>query len=110
MTMTDKRSIAAGVTTLNILSDKLVERLLEPSIIRVYVTSSVDLVQMNLVIGDGVAVDGQEVSDRNAPIEKDKDLIVEEVGDTGDKILLRYTNGNAGAAVVRTMVSLEPIG
>lgn len=110
MVMTDKRSIAAGATTLNILADKLVERLLEPSIIRVYATSSVDLVNMQLVIGDGVAVDGQEISDRNASIEKDKDLIVEEVGDTGDKILLRYTNGNAGAAVVRTMVGLEPIG
>lgn len=110
MTMTDKRTIAPGVTTLNVLADKLVERLLEPSIIRVYAVSSVDLVQMNLVIGDGVAVDGQEISDRNASIEKDKDLLVEEVGDTGDKILLRYTNGNAGNAVVRTMVSLEPIG
>ena len=109
MVMTDKRTIAAGARTTNILADKIVERLLEPSIIRVYATSSVDLVEMQLVIGDGVAVDGQEISDRNASIERDKDLIAEEVGDTGDKILLRYDNGNAAAAVVRTMVSLEPM-
>ena len=109
MVMTDKRSIAAGAVTTNILSDKISERLLEPSIIRLYVTSSVDLVTAQLVVGDGVAVDDQEVSDRNASIEKDKDLLSEEVGDTGDKLILRYRNGNAGAAVVRTMVVIEPI-
>ena len=95
---------------MSLLTDKINERLLEPSIIRLYVTSSVDLVTAQLVVGDGVAVDSQEVSDRNAPIEKDKDLLDEAVGDTGDKVTLRYTNGNAGAAVVRTLVSIEPIG
>jgi len=110
MVMTDKRSIAAGVTTTNILNDKLAERLLEDSIIRLYVTSSVDLVKARLLIGDAAAVDDEEVSDRNAPIERDKDLMSEELGLAGDKVILRYTNGNAGAAVVRTVVSLEPVG
>ena len=110
MVMTDKRSIAAGAVTTNVLADKISERLLEPSIVRLYVTSSVDEVTAQLVIGDGVAVDDQEVSDRNASIEKDKDLLAEEVGDVGDKLILRYRNGNAGAAVVRTMVTIEPVG
>ena len=109
MVMTDKRSIAAGAVTTNVLADKISERLLEPSIIRLYVTSSVDLVSAQLVVGDGVAVDDQEVSDRNAAIERDKDLLSEEVGDTGDKLILRYRNGNAGAAIVRTMLSIEPV-
>lgn len=110
MVMTDKRSIAAGVTTTNILTDKIAERLLENSVIRIYATSSVDLVNMQFLVGDGAAVDSQEISDRNAPIERDKDLMDEEVGETGDKLILRYTNGNAGAAVVRTRVEIEPLG
>ena len=110
MVMTDKRSIAAGAVTTNILSDKISERLLENSVIRVYATSSVDLVTMQLVVGDGVAVDDQEISDANRAIERDKDLMDEEVGETGDKVILRYRNANAGAAVVRTRVEIEPLG
>lgn len=110
MVMTDKRSIPAGTTTTNVLSDKLAERLLEDSIIRLYVNADVDLVDARLIIGDAAAVDDEEVSDRGAAIERDKDLMSEELGLAGDKIILRYTNGNAGAAVVRTMVSLEPVG
>ena len=110
MVMTDKRSIAAAAVTTNILTDKISERLLENSVIRVYATASVDLVTMQLVVGDGVAVDDQEISDRNASIERDKDLMDEEVGETGDKIILRYRNGNAAAAVVRTRVEIEPLG
>jgi len=110
MVMTDKRTVAAGITTINILTDKIFERLLENSVIRVYATSSVDAVTMQLVVGDGIAVDSQEISDANRPIERDADLMDEEVGETGDKLILRYTNGNAGAAVVRTRVEIEPLG
>ena len=110
MVMTDKRSIAAGATTLNILADKISERLLENSVIRVYATASVDLVGMTLIVGDGNAVDDQEISDANRSIERDKDLMDEEVGETGDKVILRYRNGNAAAAVVRTRVEIEPLG
>ena len=110
MVMTDKRSILTGVTTTNILSDKIAERLLENSVIRVYATSDKDLVNMQFLVGDGAAVDGQEISDRGAAIERDKDLMDEEVGETGDKLILRYTNGNAGTAIVRTRVEIEPLG
>ena len=110
MVMSDKRTIAAGVLTTNVLADKIAERLLEDSIIRLYVNADVDSVEVQLLIGDSAAVDGQEVSDRGAAIETDKDLMSEELGLAGDKIILRYRNGNAGAAVVRTMVKLEPVG
>ena len=110
MVMTDKRTIAIGASTTNVLADKIAERLLEDSIIRLYVNSEVDLVTARLIIGDSAAVDDEEVSDRGAAIERDKDLLSEELGLAGDKVILRYTNGNAAAAVVRTMVALEPVG
>ena len=110
MVMTDKRTIAIGATTTNVLSDKIAERLLEDSIIRLYVNSDKDLVTARLIIGDSAAVDDEEISDRGAAIERDKDLMSEELGLAGDKVILRYTNGNAAAAVVRTVVALEPVG
>ena len=110
MVMTDKRTLAAGGSTTNVLQDKIAERLLEDSIIRLYVNSDKDLVTARLIIGDSAAVDDEEVSDRGAAIERDKDLLSEELGLAGDKVILRYTNANAAAAVIRTMVALEPVG
>ena len=109
MVMTDKRTITAGASTTNVLADKIAERLLEDSIIRLYVNSDKDLVTARLIIGDSAAVDDEEVSDRGAAIERDKDLMSEELGLAGDKVILRYSNGNAANAVLRTMVSLEPV-
>lgn len=110
MVMSDKRAIAIGATTANILSDKIAERLLEDSIIRLYVNSDVDLVTARMIIGDSAAVDDEEISDRGAAVERDKDLMSEELGLAGDKIILRYRNANAAIATVRTLVTLEPVG
>lgn len=113
-TMTDRRSVAPNTTVANILSGKTNEFLSEDSVVRVGSVAATggNGVFLSLLIGDVVVVNDQEIGVTavadNFPRDPE-DIIIDDVGAAGDRLVLSLRNSTAGAIVVHTVVKTTPV-
>ncbi len=107
--LTDRQSIAAGITVENILANKAFSILPQNSLVIIGMTASVDSAFVTIVIGRQVVFDGQEIADTAAAVRRFEDQIVSEFGERSDQVTIRVRNANVGANIIRTLVIIEPI-
>ena len=110
-TMSDVRSVAANATIANALSGKTNEFLTADSIVRLGVTGDVAGLFCSLLIGDVVVVNDQEVGINitagGLPQDPDE-IIVDDVGQAGDRLVLTLRNSTAGAIVSKIILKTTP--
>lgn len=107
-------TVAAGAQVANALAGSQFEFLGAPSVVQVYMAQDTAV-----GIGEAEVFFGQELEAVQAPIpmrvatlgpEVPEDLIVDDVGAPGDRIVIRLIEtGGAAGAVIRGMVKVTPI-
>jgi len=112
-TMTDVRSVAANTTVANILAGKTNEFLTADSIVRVGAVAAAAGAGMfmSLLIGDVVIVNDQELglaSVAGAMPRDPEDIVVDDVGQAGDRLVMSLRNSTALAIVVQSLVKTTP--
>lgn len=108
-TMTDRRSVAANTRTANILAGLPFEFVVEPSIIRIYITASAVGLNADVLIGGESLVSDSEVSAANRfPLRPD-DLLVEHGGSPGDRLFIALRNTTGVALTGQTLVDVIPL-
>jgi len=108
--MTDVRSVAANTTLENILAGKVHEFLQENSVVRVFLSAAAVGVNASFLVGSESQVQDQEVSDSNRFPQDPEDFLTESGGLESDRLLISLRNTTGAAIVVKTRVSIEPIG
>lgn len=107
--MTDRQSVAANATVNNACSGKMAEFVNEPSVVRLYASSSAVGLNMSLIVGAEVGIEDQEVNAQNRlPLIPD-DFVAEVGAYPGDRIVLKYRNTTGGAITAFSRVEVEPI-
>ena len=108
-TMTDRQSVAANSTVINVLAGKIFEFAQRPSLASIYATASAVGLNISFVVGNEVMVDDQEVNAQNRmPIVPD-DLVARAAALRGDRLVLRLRNTTGGAITAFTRVDLDPV-
>ena len=109
-TMTDVRTLAASETVNNVLAGKTNEFLAEDSVVRVGMNSDTVGQFFSLLIGDVNVVNDQEMGVAATAFPKDPDdIIVDDVGQQGDRLVLGVRNSSAVATpIIRTLVKVTP--
>lgn len=109
-TMTDVRSVAANTTIANVLQGKTNEFLPANSLVRVGVNASAVGLFSSVLIQEKVILEDQEVSSQNRiPIDPD-DIILEEIGLAGDRIIVKVRNSTGVAITAQTLVKTTDVG
>jgi len=107
--MTDRQSVAANATVVNVLAGKLHEFLSAPSTIRLYGTASAVGLNVTFIVGSEVLLQDQEINSQNRlPIVPD-DFTEQGFGNTGERILVSLRNTTAGAITGFTRVDIEAL-
>lgn len=108
--MNDRRSVAANATVDNVLAGKIDEFLKMNSLVTLYANAEAVGLNVSLIIGSQVVVDDQEVANRAAgvAIVKPDDLVVQNGGLAGDRLILRLRNTTGAAIITRTQLITEP--
>lgn len=108
--MTNRQSVAANASVVNVFADALHYRLKGFARILLYGTASAVGLNASLYIGDELFLDDQEVSAQNRmPLVPD-DFVVEAAGRPGDEIVVRWRNTTVGAITGFVRVDIQPIG
>ena len=108
--MTDRQSVAANATVVNIFSGNLNEFLQGNSLVNLYASAAAVGLNMSLIVGDEIFLDDQEVSAQNRmPLVPD-DLVVQAAGFQGDRVIARYRNTTGAAIVSFCRVDMLPQG
>jgi len=112
--MSSQTSVAINTTSPNVLAGLMEEFVTRPSIVRVYCNGARSLISETVLAGGGVAVDDQDISERNAALVKPDDELYTfgvNPGVGGDRLMLRFRNRNvaAGPDIVRWQVEIQPI-
>ena len=95
--MTDRQSVAANATVVNVLAGKIGEFLAAPGSVVLYGSASAVGLNMSLVVGGAVIVDDQEVNAQNRmPLVPD-DFVGGAAGMLGDRVIVRLRNTTGGA-------------
>jgi len=108
--MTDVRSVAANSTVANVLSGKSNEFLSEDSQVQIGVAGSVVGLFYSVIIGNRNVVEDQEASSINRMPQIPQDVVVDEVGLAGERLVVKLRNSTAGAITGFTMVRTTPLG
>lgn len=108
-TMTDVRSVAANATVANVMSGKTNEFLPVDSVVRVGVNASAVGLFASVLIQEKVVLEDQEVSSINRMPQDPEDIILEEVGLAGDRIIIKLRNSTAGAITAFTLVKTTAV-
>lgn len=107
--MTDRLSVAANTTSLNVCAGKTAEFVHEPSVVRIAATASAVGLFCTCIIGEEVVIDDQELSSQNRmPIVPD-DFIAEAGAFPGDRVLLKFRNSTGAAIVAFSRVEIEAV-
>lgn len=108
--MNDRRSVAANATVDNVLAGKIDEFLKMNSLVTLYANAEAVGLNVSLIIGSQVVVDDQEVANRAAGVAiiKPDDLVVQNGGLAGDRLILRLRNTTGAAIITRTQLITEP--
>lgn len=107
--MTDRQSVAANATVVNVLTGKLHEFLARPSAVRLFATASAVGLNVTFLVGSHSSVQDQEVSAQNRmPIVPD-DYVAEAGGMQGERVVVSLRNTTAGAITAFTRVEVEPV-
>lgn len=106
--MTDRQSVAANATIVNVYTGNINEFLLRQSKVAFYATAAAVGLNMSLIVGDELFLDDQEVSAQNRmPLVPD-DFVVEAAGFKGDRVTVRYRNTTGAAIIAFSRVDLAP--
>lgn len=113
-TIVDTRSIAAGATVTNVLAGKTYEFLRNLSRVDVGIVSDNAAGEVTADIQFGPEIQAEQVpvgvqSVAGAIPRIPEDIIVSDAAAAGDRLVIRVTNGAAGAQIVRTLVRIRPI-
>jgi len=109
-TMTDVRSVAANASVANVLSGKTNEFLPANSLVRVGITAAVVGLFATVLIQEKVILEDQEIANNALmPIDPD-DIILEEIGLAGDRIIVKLRNSTGAAIITKTLVKTTDIG
>ena len=109
--MSDVRSVAANTTVANVLQGKTNEFLTGDSVVRVGATASAAGIFMSLLIGDVVVVQDQEIGVNivaGGLPQDPEEIIVDDVGEAGDRMVLSLRNSTAGAITTQVVVKTTP--
>lgn len=111
MAPTIERRVALiiGETNDNVLAGLLGRVLTQDSKVTIGYTSSVDLVDVTITIGDQILVLDGEAPDTAAAVRTPDDIKVQDFFARGNEIIIKVQNNNAGAAVFRFLVIIEPV-
>lgn len=105
-------ALAASATNENIIAGSQFEFLGRPSRVQVYSAADTgDIVNLEVFFGQELQATPApvpRVTDGTGPTVPD-DLVVDDVGAPGDRLVLRLVNTLAVAADVRTMVVITPV-
>lgn len=108
--MTDRQSVAANATVVNVLAGKLHEFADRPSVVRLYGAASAVGLNVSFLVGSRSSVQDQELNAQNRmPIVPD-DFIAEIGALAGERILVSLRNTTAGAITGFTRVEVTPVG
>lgn len=108
--MTNRQSVAANATVVNIFADALHYRLKGLCKVLLYATASAVGLNASLYVSDELFLDDQEVSAQNRmPLVPD-DFVCEAAGKAGDEIVVRWRNTTAGAITGFVRIDIQPIG
>lgn len=108
--MTDRQSVAANASVLNVFAGNLNEFLQSNSLVNLYASAAAVGLNVTLIVGDEIFLDDQEVSAQNRmPLVPD-DLVVQAAGFQGDRVIVRYRNTTGAAIVAFSRVDMIPKG
>ncbi len=108
--MTDRQSVAANATVVNVYAGNLNEFLQSNSLVNLYASAAAVGLNLTLIVGDEIFLDDQEVSAQNRmPLVPD-DLVVQAAGFQGDRVIVRYRNTTGAAIVAFSRVDMVPRG
>jgi hypothetical protein len=108
-TMTDRRSVAANARTVNILAGLPFEFVVQPSIIRVYMSASAIGLNADVLIGGESLVSDSEMSSSNRFPTRPDDLLLEHGGLPGERIFIALRNTTGAAIIGQTLVDVIPL-
>lgn len=104
--MTDVQTVAANVTTTNILAGKIEEFLPSNAQVQLAITAAAPGMFVSFIIGNRVVVDDQEISDAAVfPVEPDH-VISSSMGAAGERLSLKLRNTDSVARIVRTKLNI----
>src|SRR5262245_59960270 len=107
--MTDRQSVAANATVVNVLTGKLHEFLPRPSAVRLYSCASAVGLNCTFIVGSQSSVQDQEVNAQNRmPLVPD-DFLAEAGGLQGERVLISYRNTTGAAITAFTRLEVEPV-
>jgi len=106
--MTNRQSVAANTTVVNVFTGNINEFLNRTSRVTLYGSAAAVGLNMTLIVGDELFLDDEEVSAQNRmPLVPD-DFVVEAAGFRGDRVVLRLRNTTGGAIVAFSRVDVSP--
>ena len=109
MVITGETSIAANSTSANLLAGNINEFLGRSAVISLFCTGAAVGLRAQLLVGQDVTVDDQEISDANRfPITPD-DFLDRGAGLPGDRLTLRFRNTTGAAVIARWRVAIESV-
>lgn len=108
-TMTDRRTVAANTRTANILAGLPFEFVVQPSLVRIYLSGSVSDIFADILIGGESIVSDSEMGATNRFPLRNEDLFAEHGGLPGERIFVALRNNTGGVVTVRTLVDVLPI-
>jgi hypothetical protein len=109
MRMAAVAQLAAGASSVNVIAGKLGEFLDGPSVVTFSGTGTLATMFVSISIGRRVIVDDEEISAAaRYPILPD-DLVAVAPGAQGERIVVRFRNGNAAANTYNLAVDVSPI-
>jgi hypothetical protein len=101
--------VAANTVSDNVLSGQLYEFLSQPSVVTLFATGSATGLRTTFSIGGQLFVEEGVLNAQNrTPIPPD-DLIVQEAGLAGERLVLKYRNTTAGSLTARTLIQINPL-
>ncbi len=107
--LSDFQDLATTVVVNNVLEGKFNRVLQEASKVTIAMTSELDSMFANVVVGRELLIDGQQIPNTNATPRNPEDILTQTVGRPGEEIIIGVRNANAAANEVRTAVYIEPI-
>lgn len=108
--LSDRASVAANVTTTNVLANKLGQRLRSAASLRIGATGSAVGMHLQFNISGRVVIDDQEISGINRfPLDPD-DIILVAGAVLDDELIARFRNSTGAAITYVIVVTVQPVG
>jgi len=105
-----RASVAANVTSGNVLDGKLGQRLRSAASLRIGATGSAVGMMLQFNISGRVVIDDQEVSSINRYPQDPEDIILVAGAVLDDELIARFRNSTGGAITYIIVVTVQPVG